>query len=127
MNPWPAVGRPGPLGAKGQAQRMVSPSEGNEVRREGRRKSEHLIVPVKQGNLCRKDPGDGKEVPRRGAVDGTQYGGAVPRLTVTVTSTDSTAHVKPRRDEPYALIGHVRICGRGGAQAPPRPGIEKVN
>ncbi len=110
MNPWPAVGRPGPLGAKGQAQRMVSPSEGNEVRREGRRKSEHLIVPLKQGNSCREDPGDGKEVPSRGAVGGNQVGVTVPRFPVTVTFTDSTAHAKPRRDEPYALIGQVRIC-----------------
>ena len=34
----------------------------------------------------------------------------------------SRAHVSPRRDEPDALVGHVRICGRDGGQPPSRPG-----
>jgi hypothetical protein len=38
------------------------------------------------------------------------------------TPASSRAHVSPRRDEPDALIGHVRICGRGGGQPPSRPG-----
>ena len=39
---------------------MVSPSEGNEARREGRRESHISIVPSKQGNLYRGDPGEGR-------------------------------------------------------------------
>jgi hypothetical protein len=60
MNPWPAVVRLGPLGAKRQARRLVLPNEGNEVRREGRRESHIFIVPSKQGNLYRGDPGEGR-------------------------------------------------------------------
>ncbi len=59
-NPWPAVGRSGPQGAKGPTQRLVSPSEGNEARRKGPRGSHIFIVPLKQGNLTRRDPGEGR-------------------------------------------------------------------
>ena len=59
-NPWPAVVRLGPLGAKRQTRRLVLPNEGNEVRREGRRESEHLIVPLASGNLNRRDPIQGR-------------------------------------------------------------------
>ena len=44
-NPWPAVGRSGPTGAKPPTQRLVSPSEGNEARRKGGRESHRVIVP----------------------------------------------------------------------------------
>jgi hypothetical protein len=44
-NPWPAVECSGPLGAKVPTQRLVSPSEGNEARREGGRESHRVIVP----------------------------------------------------------------------------------
>jgi hypothetical protein len=60
MNPWPAVWRLGPTGAKRQTQRMVSPREGNEARRKRRRESHISIVPLKQGNLYRGDPGEGR-------------------------------------------------------------------
>ena len=60
MNPRPAVWRLGPPGAKRQTQHLVSPNEGNEVRREGDRESHILIVPLKQGNLYRGDPGEGR-------------------------------------------------------------------
>ena len=42
-----------------QGARVVSPSEGNEVRRDGRRESERLIVPMKRGNRPR-DPVEGR-------------------------------------------------------------------
>jgi hypothetical protein len=61
-HPRPAVWRLGPTGAKPQAQRMVSPSEGNEARREGRRKSHIFIVLSKLGNLYRGDPVEGREM-----------------------------------------------------------------
>ncbi len=60
MNPRPAVERSGPRGAKRRTQHLVSPNEGNEVRREGRRASEHSVVPTKQGNRFRLDPGEGR-------------------------------------------------------------------
>jgi hypothetical protein len=41
---------------------------------------------------------------------------------VHATPAGSRAHVSPRRDEPDALVGQVRICGRGGGQPPSRPG-----
>src|SRR5437763_1014170 len=56
-NPWTAVGRSGPLGAKRQTHRRVSPSEGNGARREGPSASHILIVPVKQGNSLRRTLG----------------------------------------------------------------------
>jgi hypothetical protein len=51
--PRPAVWCPGPQGAKPQAHRRVSPSEGNEARREGYRESHSAIVPSKLGNSPR--------------------------------------------------------------------------
>jgi hypothetical protein len=60
MHPWPAVWRLGPTGAKRQTQRMVSPREGNEAKRKRRRESHISIVPLKQGNLDRGDPGEGR-------------------------------------------------------------------
>ena len=58
--PWPAVWRLGPTGAKRQTQRVVLPSEGNQARRKRRRESHISIVPLKQGNLYRGDPGKGR-------------------------------------------------------------------
>ena len=40
---------------------VVSPSEGNEVRREGHRASEHFIVPSTLGHSDRGDPVEGRE------------------------------------------------------------------
>ena len=60
-DPRPAVWRPGPPGAKTQAQHVVSPREGNRVWGEGRRKSHRFIVPLKPGNLYRGDPVEGRE------------------------------------------------------------------
>jgi hypothetical protein len=42
--------------------RMVSPSEGNEARRKGRRTSHIFIVPLTQGNLYRGDPVEGRRM-----------------------------------------------------------------
>src|SRR5579859_30378 len=77
-NPGPAVGRPGPLGAKRQAHRLVSPNEGNEVRREGRRRSEHFIVPRNQGNSSRENPGEGRECQVRESLEGNMTGAQKP-------------------------------------------------
>jgi len=41
---------------------------------------------------------------------------------VNVTPAGSTAHARPRRDEPDALVGQVRICGRRRGQPRRRPG-----
>ena len=53
-NPRPAVGRPGPPGAKRQARRRVLSGEGNRVRREGPRESHTAVVPWKPGNSPRR-------------------------------------------------------------------------
>jgi len=49
-------------GSKRQAQRRVSPSEGNEARREGHRESHIFVVLLKLGNLYRGDPVEGREM-----------------------------------------------------------------
>jgi hypothetical protein len=62
MNPRPAVGRSGPQGAKHRRSTWYCHAKQNEARREGRRESHIFIVPVKQGNLDRGDPGEGREM-----------------------------------------------------------------
>jgi len=49
---------------------MVAWPEGNEGRREGRRSSEHSIVPRKQGNFPQKDPVEGRECQVVDALEG---------------------------------------------------------
>jgi len=82
-NPRPAVGRSGPQGAKRQAQRWVAPSEGNEVRREGHRTSEHSIVPLKQGNFSREDPGEGRGCQVKDSLEGNMPGAQKPENVST--------------------------------------------
>src|SRR5262249_29480469 len=79
------------------------------------------------GELVPRGPGGGKGAPRRGAVAGQQRGGIESRSAVHETTTGSAAHVSPRRDEPDALIGHVRICGRRRGQPRRRPGPTRAN
>ena len=62
MNPWPAVGRSGPQGANDRRSTWYCHAKRNEARREGRRESHIFIVPAKQGNLDRGDPGEGREM-----------------------------------------------------------------
>ena len=83
VDPWPAVWCPGPMGAKLQAQRMVSPSEGNEARREGRRKSECLIVALEVGEPVRWGPCRAKGAPRGGIAGGQPVGDTEPRVLST--------------------------------------------
>jgi RNA-directed DNA polymerase len=66
------------MGAKQQTQRMVSPSEGNEARREGHRISEHLIVPLKQGNSSRENPGEGRGCQVVELLEGNMTGASKP-------------------------------------------------
>jgi RNA-directed DNA polymerase len=84
MDPRPAVWRPGPMGAKTQAQRMVSPSEGNEARREGRRRSEHSIVPSKAGNPTRGDPHEGRGCRVTESLEGNMAGAQKPEYVSTL-------------------------------------------
>src|SRR5277367_2862862 len=70
---------------------MVSPSEGNRARREGCRKSHISIVPLKQGNLDRRDPGEGREMLVLDPWRGLPAGSIESRYRVNATTTDSTA------------------------------------
>src|SRR5262249_29160659 len=96
--------------------------EGNKVGRQGGPGIGALHSTAEAGELVPRGPGGGKGAPRRGAVAGQQRGGIEPRLAVHETATGSAAHVSPRRDEPDALIGHVRICGRRRGLPRRRPG-----
>src|SRR5438552_778506 len=62
---------------------MVSPSEGNETRREGHRTSEHLIVPLNQGNGSRPDPGEGRGCHVTDSLEGNMAGASKPDLVST--------------------------------------------
>jgi hypothetical protein len=73
LNPRPAVGRPGPPGAKPQAHRRVSPSEGNGARREGRRESHSALVPRNLGNASRRTQGRERRCRRADPARGTKY------------------------------------------------------
>ena len=101
---------------------MVSPSEGNEARREGHRKSHILIVLLKRGNLYRGDPGEGRRMLVVGPWSGNPLGAPYPAFGSTEWPRIAKRLVNPRRDEPDALIGHVRICGSSRGQPLGRPG-----
>lgn len=57
-------------------------------------------------------------MPSHRTVAGKPVEGLEPRKPVTVTTTDNVAESKAMTDEPYALIGQVRICGKRGGQPP---------
>jgi len=88
------------LGAKRQTHHMVSPSEGNEARREGHRKSHTFVVPLKPGNLYRGDPVEGREVfvvaSGVGNPSGTLYPGS-----------GSTAHPRIAKRESESMTGRT--------------------
>src|ERR1019366_9385616 len=94
----------------------------NEAGRDGRPGIGALHSTGEAGELVSRGPGGGKGAPRRGSVAGQQGGGIGLHTAVHETTTGSVAHVRPRRDEPYAGNPHVRICGRPGRQLPGRPG-----
>ena len=121
-HPWPQAGV-GLVWSDEHRRTGWSPSrEGNEGGRQGRPGIGAPHNTCEAGELVPRGPGGGKGAPRRGAVAGQQRGGIEPRSAVHETTTGSTAHVSPRRDEPDALIGHVRICGRRRGQPRRRPG-----
>ena len=62
MNHRPAVVRSGPQGANDRRSAWYRHAKHNEARREGRRESHIFIVPSKQGNLDRGDPGEGRKM-----------------------------------------------------------------
>jgi hypothetical protein len=70
---------------------MVSPSEGNEARREERRKSHTFVVPSKPGNLYRGDPVEGRKVFVVGSCVGNPSGTLCPGSGVNSRHTDSEA------------------------------------
>ncbi len=97
-----------------QAQGWSPSREGNEGRRVGRTGIGALHSTIEAGELVPREAGGGKGVPCRGTLLGQQCGGIGPRSTVHETTMGSTAHARPRPDEPDALIAHVRICGSPG-------------
>ena len=149
-NPRPVISRPGSTGAKRQAQRMVSPSEGNGARREGRRKSEHFTVPSNSGNRTRGNPGEGRECLVAESLEGNMPDAqesermSTRRQRIALLAKQSPEvgscsfagasqatgarrcipSGKPSRDldEPYALIAHVRISGSAREKSLARPG-----
>ena len=100
-----------------------SPSrEGNEAWGVGREGIGALHSTGEAGEGGRPDPVEG-----RGCLVAEPLGGNRPRaLSLDLLSTElqriTQRHVNPWRDEPYALIGQVRICGSLGGQPPRRPG-----
>jgi hypothetical protein len=88
-NPRPAALRPGPLGAKRQARRLVASGEGNRVRREGSRESHTLVVPPPQGNSTRRTLCRGRGVPVCGPGVGHQGEPVAAPWPVTVTASAS--------------------------------------
>jgi hypothetical protein len=73
-NPWPAVERPGPPGAKRRAQRMVPPSEGRRSAVGGAQDVGALHSTVEPGELDPREPWGGKGVPSHGVVGGKHDG-----------------------------------------------------
>ena len=67
----------------------------NEARREGRRESHISIVPMKQGNLYRGDPGEGRGMLVRDLWWGHPTGTPFPGPGVNATTTDSKADGEP--------------------------------
>jgi hypothetical protein len=133
-HPRPAVGRPGPTGAKVQAHRRVASGEGNRVRRKGPRESHSAIVPWKSGNAPRRTRWREGRCRRTDLVGGTRRSPLrLQRLSPQPYGIASGVFGWPRErlngraanpsvDEPDALIAHVRICGSRGGQPPRRPG-----
>jgi len=84
------------------------------ARREGRRTSHTFIVPVNQGYSYREDPGEGREVPVREPRRRHSAGASTLSPESTQPPRVARRMVSPCLDEPDALNGHVRICGRPG-------------
>jgi len=105
------------VGSKRQAQRRVSPSDGNGARREGHRESHSAIVPLKLGNSPRRTQGREGRCRRADPAGGTR--GSTPRLYSLSPSPRWIAFgvlgrplwrcygraANPLVDEPYASQG----------------------
>src|SRR5262249_21950205 len=109
-----------------QAHGVVTVSRRQRRGRQGRPGIGALHSTAEAGELVPRGPGGGTGAPGRGSVAGQQRGGVEPRSAVHETTTGSAAHVSPRRDEPDALMGHVRICGRRRGQPRRRPGPKQI-
>src|SRR6185295_7520516 len=106
MNPWPAVCVLGPTGAKPQTNRMVSPNEGNEVRREGYRTSEHPIVPLNPGNSTRGDPEKGRGCQVREPLEGNMTGAQEPE-DVSTRRQRIAERAKQSPDVGFTSLAHL--------------------
>ena len=76
---------------------------------------------VEAGERHPKDPVEGRGCLHRGTVGGKHGECIETRHRVHETTTDSTGG-ESTKDEPYALMGQVRICGSRGERSPRRPG-----
>src|SRR5580658_712529 len=94
-----------------------------EAWRDDRRESERLIVPWKPGNLTRRNPVEGRGRRVAEPLEGNMAGALNPgTMSTQYQRIAERLAANPQLDEPYALIGHVRICGRRRGQPCRRPG-----
>ena len=95
---------------------VVSPSEGNEVRRNGRQGVGASPISIEAGERPFRTPwSEGDAVSR---TEGRLHAGDTePRNMYPQGRRIVRGTAKPRRDEPDALIGQVRICGSPGGQS----------
>jgi hypothetical protein len=127
----PMNNAPGPRsasdrGERKQAHGRVTPSEGNEARREGKTGVGASHSTEESGEPPRGDPPEGRGRLVRNRWRDT-WRGRRTSLPCPRNAHGARRGAYPSLDEPYALIGHVRICGRPGAEAPGRPsGLEAV-
>src|SRR5271154_3265597 len=94
-NPWPAVGRPGPPGAKLQAAAHGIAKRRQRSAARGAQEVAHLHSTLEAGEPGPRGPWGGKGDARHGPVEGTPAGGIVSRSRVNATSTDSNADSEP--------------------------------
>ena len=99
---------------------MVSPSEGNEARRDGRQGVGALHSSVETGERP-SGPSGAKGAPRCGLKAGPTPGTPSPGAS-THEANGSCEGQRPQRDEPDAGNPHVGICGSLGVKTPRRPG-----
>ena len=95
---------------------VVSPSEGNEARRNGRRGVGASHISVEAGERPFRTPRS--EGDAASWTEGRPHAGDTePRIMYQKGRRIVRGIAKPRRDEPDALIGHVWICGSPGGQS----------
>ncbi len=101
---------------------MVSPSEGNEVRRDGRQGVGALRSSCEAGGTGPPGPRGAKGVPRRGTGGRNHHEGLEPHTVSPRGHRIVRGPANPRCDEPDAGDPHVGICGSPGEQSSGRPG-----